>query len=121
MNETVAGTPVPCSAAAARQARIAAVLACPACHTPLRGPVSCPACGTAGERRGEQLDFGGFGESELKADALNRVKELVKTRFHKLYPAAIKVLSPVQDRPGLVNPFLRSFELDRDLVADFGC
>jgi SAM-dependent methyltransferase len=78
-------------------------------------------CGPVGTRHGERLDFGGFGESELKADALNRVKELVKTRFHRLYPAAIKVLSPVQDRPGLVTPFLRGFDLDRDLVADFGC
>ncbi|WP_432987190.1 methyltransferase domain-containing protein [Dactylosporangium sp. CA-233914] len=104
-----------------RQGRLAEVLACPRCHARLDPSLVCVVCGPMGTRRGEQLDFGGFGESELKADALNRVKELVKTRFHRLYPAAIKVLSPVQDRPGLVTPFLRSFDLDRDLVADFGC
>ncbi|WP_433614332.1 class I SAM-dependent methyltransferase [Dactylosporangium sp. CA-139114] len=100
--------------------RLASVLACPRCHGYLDASLVCGACGPVGSRRGEQLDFGGFGESELKADALNRVKELVKTRFHKLYPAAIKVLSPVQDRR-LITPFLNSFDLDRSLVADFGC
>ncbi|WP_433084681.1 class I SAM-dependent methyltransferase [Dactylosporangium sp. CA-052675] len=100
--------------------RLAAVLACPRCRGYLDASLVCGACGPVGSRRGEQLDFGGFGESELKADALNRVKELVKTRFHKLYPAAIKVLSPVQDRR-LITPFLNSFDLDRSLVADFGC
>lgn len=101
--------------------RLASALACPRCHGSLDFSLVCTICGPVGTRRGDQLDFGGFGESELRADALNRIKELVKTRFHKLYPAAIKVLSPVQDRPGLVNPFLRSFDLDRELVAGFGC
>jgi SAM-dependent methyltransferase len=104
-----------------RQDRLAEVLACPRCHAALDGTLVCRVCGTAGQRRGDRLDFGGFAAGELAADPLNRVKELVKTRFHRLYPAAIKVLSPVQDRPGLVTPFLRSFDLDRDLVADFGC
>jgi SAM-dependent methyltransferase len=112
MTDTIADT---------RPGRLAAVLACPRCHSPLGDSLVCAVCGSVGTRRGEQLDFGGFGESELKADALNRIKELVKTRFHRIYPAAIKVLSPVQDRPGLVTPFLRGFDLDRDLVADFGC
>jgi SAM-dependent methyltransferase len=112
MTDTIAGT---------RHGRLASVLACPRCHSSLGDSLACAVCGPVGTRRGEQLDFGGFGESELKADALNRIKELVKTRFHRLYPAAIKVLSPVQDRPGLVAPFLRGFDLDRELVADFGC
>ncbi|WP_433057710.1 class I SAM-dependent methyltransferase [Dactylosporangium sp. CS-033363] len=121
MTDTVTDTPMSSPAAAARQARLAEVLACPACRAPLRGTVACAVCGQAGERRGPQLRFGGFGDEELKADALNRIKELVKTRFHRLYPTAIKVLSPVHDRPGLISGFLRGFDLDRDLVADFGC
>jgi SAM-dependent methyltransferase len=112
MTDTVAGT---------RRDRLAEVLACPRCHAALDAGLACPACGPAGQRRGDGLDFGGFAAAELSADPLNRIKELVKTRFHRLYPAAIRLLSPVQDRPGLVNPFLRSFDLDADLVADFGC
>jgi len=82
--------------------------------------ITCAACGHTGRRRGGQLKFGGFESEELTADALNRIKEFVKKRFNKVYPTAIKVLSPVMDR-NLIMPFLRSFDLDRDLVADFGC
>ena len=103
-----------------RHDRLAEVLACPRCHARLDAGLSCVICGTVGRRDGARLDFGGFGESELTADPLNRIKELVKTRLHKVYPAAIKVLSPVQDR-ALVGRFLRSFDLGTDLVADFGC
>src|SRR5262245_28227952 len=120
MNDTVADQR-PHAPAAARQARIAEALACPACHAPLGETLVCAMCGTTGERRGGQLRFGGFAAAELTADALNRLKEKVKTRFHRLYPAAIKVLSPVHDRPGVISGFLRGFDLDRDLVADFGC
>ncbi|WP_238009745.1 methyltransferase domain-containing protein [Dactylosporangium sp. AC04546] len=121
MNDTIADTPVLAPTAQARHARLAEVLACPSCHHPLRDTVVCPSCGTAGRRSGAQLRFGGFESGELKADALNRVKEFVKTRFHRLYPTAIKLLSPVMNRPGAVRGFLKSFDLDRDVVADFGC
>ncbi|MEV6928614.1 class I SAM-dependent methyltransferase [Dactylosporangium sp. NPDC051485] len=113
MQPTIAGT--------TRQDRLLEVLACPRCHARLDASLACAVCGTTGRRDGERLDFGGFGAGELTADPLNRVKELVKTRLHRLYPAAIRLLSPVQERPGLVAPFLRSFDLDRELVADFGC
>jgi len=121
MNDTVADVRPFGPSAAARQARLASVLSCPACRAPLRDTVVCSVCGNAGENRGGQLKFGGFESETMTADSLNRIKEMVKTRFHKIYPTAIKVLSPVQDRPGLVMPFLRSFDLDNELVADFGC
>jgi SAM-dependent methyltransferase len=128
MNDTVTDAPAMEPSAAGRQARLAQVLACPACHAPLRldggETITCAACGHTGRRRlvagTAQLKFGGFESEELTADALNRIKEFVKKRFNKVYPTAIKVLSPVMDR-NLIMPFLRSFDLDRDLVADFGC
>jgi SAM-dependent methyltransferase len=104
-----------------RHERLRAVLACPRCHARLDAALGCAGCGPVGRRDGGRLDFGGFAAEELTADGLNRVKELVKTRFTRLYPAAIRLLSPVQDRPGLIGGFLRSFDLDRDLVADLGC
>ncbi|WP_432836539.1 methyltransferase domain-containing protein [Dactylosporangium sp. CA-092794] len=112
MYDTIAGT---------RQDRLLEVLACPRCRARLDASLVCAVCGTAGRRDGDRLDFGGFGAAELTADPLNRIKELVKTRFHRLYPAAIRLLSPVLERPGLIAPFLASFDLDRDLVADLGC
>ena len=128
MNDTVTDAPAMEPTAAGRQARLAEVLACPACHAPLRLDggeiVACAACGHTGKllrkNGGSQLKFGGFDSEELTADALNRIKEFVKKRFNKVYPTAIKVLSPVMDR-NLIMPFLRSFDLERDLVADFGC
>jgi SAM-dependent methyltransferase len=112
MSQTISGT---------RHGRLLEVLACPRCRAALDASLSCVVCGTAGRRDGDRLDFGGFGAAELTADPLNRLKEAVKTRFHRLYPAAIRLFSPVQDRPGLVGGFLRGFDLDRDLVADLGC
>src|SRR5689334_22598806 len=123
MNDTATDAPTTAGPRTARLARLAEVLACPSCHTPLRpnsDTIVCAGCGHSGTRRGAQLKFGGFESEELTADALNRVKEFVKKRFNKVYPTAIKVLSPVMDR-NLIMPFLRSFDLDRDLVADFGC
>jgi SAM-dependent methyltransferase len=66
-----------------------------------------------------QLDFGGFADEELRDDPLNRVKETVKRRFGRAYPYAIKALAPVLD-VRFDRPFLRSFDLDHELVADLG-
>jgi SAM-dependent methyltransferase len=112
--------PVPADVSGGRLDRLAPVLACPACHTALdvRGDLVC-ACGTAGKRRGAQLRFGGFADSELQEDPLNRLKEAVKKRFSRVYPAAIGVLSPVLSTR-FAKPFLKSFDLDRELVADLG-
>jgi SAM-dependent methyltransferase len=99
--------------------KLASVLACPSCHGRLDGDLTCTACGAAGQRAGTQLRFGGFDDEVLREDPLNRLKETVKRRFGRVYPLAISVLSPVQS-VNFVKPFLRSFDLDRDLVADLG-
>lgn len=99
--------------------RMAAALACPSCRAPLTGDLHCETCGTSGQRVGRQYRFGGFADAELREDPLNRLKEAVKRRFGRVYPAAIGVLSPVLPSR-FVKPFLRSFDLDRELVADLG-
>jgi SAM-dependent methyltransferase len=99
--------------------RLASVLVCPTCHVKLGTDLVCLTCGTAGERVDNQLRFGGFEDEELRSDPLNRVKEMVKQRFGRIYPLAINVLSPVQTIR-FVQPFLRSFDLDQQLVADLG-
>jgi SAM-dependent methyltransferase len=100
--------------------RLSGLLACPACHTALDvgGDLSC-ACGTSGQRVGTQLRFGGFADEELREDPLNRLKEAVKKRFARFYPIAIGVLAPVLTTR-FVKPFLKTFDLDTQLVADLG-
>lgn len=117
--QTATGQPADSGAATDRGERLAGVLVCPTCHGPLTGDLACTQCGVAGKRHGHQLRFGGFGEAELKQDPLNRLKEGVKQRFSRIYPMAISVLSPVMS-VRFVKPFLDSFDLDRDLVADLG-
>lgn len=102
-----------------RTARILAVLACPVCHGRLDEHLACLQCGHKGSRSGSRFYFGGFGESELRQDPLNRVKESVKRRFGRLYPTAIAVLAPVLPTR-FAQRFLRSFDLRQDLVADLG-
>jgi len=99
--------------------RLTRLLACPACHCALDSDLACAACGTSGERENGQLRFGGFSNDVLRQDPLNRVKEAVKRRFGRAYPLAISLLSPVLTVQ-LVKPFLRTFDLDRQLVADLG-
>ncbi|MGV9776870.1 methyltransferase domain-containing protein [Streptosporangium sp. NPDC003464] len=99
--------------------RAAAVLVCPSCRVPLDGSYTCARCGAGGRRVGDQLRFAGFGDAELRDDPLNRIKESVKRRFGPVYPLAIQLVSPVLLRR-FIRPFLASFDLDRDLVADLG-
>lgn len=99
--------------------RLAAVLACPDCHHALDATLICLACGHAGHRQGRRLHFGGFGDAELRSDWLNRAKETAKQRLGRAYPLAIDALAPVLTR-NFVRPFLRSFDLDTDLVVDLG-
>jgi SAM-dependent methyltransferase len=99
--------------------RLEGMLVCPSCRVPLDDSLACSACGSSGLRRGRRLHFGGFEEDELRDDPLNRVKETVKRRFGRVYPLAIQTLSPVLSQR-FVRPFLSGFDLDRDLVADFG-
>src|SRR6185369_14160767 len=103
----------------ARADRIRAVLACPTCRGALDHDLKCVHCGRSGTWTGTRFIFGGFQVSELRQDPLNRIKESVKRRFGWLYPAAISVLAPVLTTR-FVKPFLRSFELDRELVLDLG-
>ncbi len=104
-----------------RLERLDGLLACPACHAPLdvRGELTCAACGASGERRGSQLSFGGFADEELREDPLNRIKEAVKKRFARFYPVAIGLFAPVLTTR-FVKPFLKTFDLDKQLVADLG-
>ena len=99
--------------------RLEAALACPRCHQPLSEPLTCLTCDEQGRLEGERVHFGGFTETALRDDPLNRLKEAAKQRLGRLYPLAIDALSPVLDR-NFVKPFLASFDLDRDLVADLG-
>jgi SAM-dependent methyltransferase len=102
-----------------RTERIREVLACPTCHGRLDDDLACVRCGQIGKWTGTRFNFGGFGESELRQDPLNRIKESVKRRFGRLYPTAIAVLAPVLPTR-FAKPFLRSFDLSRELVADLG-
>jgi SAM-dependent methyltransferase len=98
--------------------RLAGALACPRCHAGLTD-LHCAGCGVSGHREGTRVHFGGFADAELRMDPLNRLKEGAKQRFGRLYPLAIDVLAPVLTRD-FVRPFLRGFDLDRDLVLDLG-
>lgn len=96
------------------------MLVCPACRSALDAHLTCTVCHLSGERRDGQVRFGGFADDELRGDPLNRLKEVTKRRFGRVYPFAIAALSPVLTR-NFVKPFLRGFDLDRQLVADLGC
>ncbi|MBG0813544.1 class I SAM-dependent methyltransferase [Planomonospora sp. ID82291] len=102
-----------------RSVRLAEALGCPDCRRPLPDSLRCPGCGVSGSRNGPQIAFAGFSDEELRQDPLNHLKESAKRRFGPLYPLAISLLSPVY-MSGSVRSFLRSFDLDRDLVADLG-
>jgi SAM-dependent methyltransferase len=62
---------------------------------------------------------GGVTESVVMDDWLNRAKESAKRRLGCLYPACIKLLSPVHGSP-FVDTFIGRFDLRRHVVADFG-
>lgn len=118
-------TPLPAQRPGGRTSinRLVESLACPDCRGPLGDSLGdslrCPACGSAGQRKGDQMRFGGFADAELRGDPLNRLKETAKRRLGRLYPLAINMLAPVLLRD-VVRPFLRTFDLDHDLVVDLG-
>jgi SAM-dependent methyltransferase len=106
--------------------RIAGVLACPDCHAPLGPPavgdesaLECPRCGARGHRHGAHLEFRCLTGEQLAADWLNWSKERTKRRFGRLYPLAMRLLSPVYG-PDHAQTFLRSFDTTQELVADLG-
>jgi SAM-dependent methyltransferase len=108
--------------------RIAAVLVCPTCRGPLEKVVGsepsedlgCAACGSIVYRRGTQFLFQGLDHEEVKADWLNKSKEIAKRRLGHLYPYAIKLLAPVHTF-GHFKKFVTSFDTHKELVADLGC
>ncbi|MDR3636051.1 MAG: methyltransferase domain-containing protein [Isosphaeraceae bacterium] len=107
--------------------RIARVLACPDCKGPIdveaataEAALACPHCGPKGRTRNGQFLLGGFEREDIEADWLNRRKEKAKKKLGRLYPLAIRALSPVYGAD-VVEHFLRSFDSERDLVADLGC
>jgi SAM-dependent methyltransferase len=81
---------------------------------------TCANCGQEGRRTDNQFIFGGFATSELKEDWLNRVKEFAKRKLGRFYRQAIDVISPMY-APPLIRPWLKTFDANNDLVADFGC
>lgn len=98
---------------------LAPALACPRCHGDLDKDLRCVGCGEAGYRQDDRLHFGGFTDDELRRDPLNRLKETAKRRLGRLYPVAVDLLAPVLVRD-FVRPFLRTFDLDTELVLDLG-
>ncbi len=98
---------------------------CPSCRRRLEGgersagQLTCSHCGGTARRHDERYDFGGLSEDEQDQDWLNALKAQAKRRLGRFYPLAIEVLSPVYGDAG-VDPFLASFDLDRELVCDLG-
>jgi SAM-dependent methyltransferase len=106
--------------------RIRAVLACPDCRVPLESDLdghaaTCSRCERQFQLGSRQFIFDGFAQQDLTADWLNRVKEAAKKRLGRLYPLMIKLLSPVLfSANSQIKSFIKSFETNQDLVADFG-
>jgi SAM-dependent methyltransferase/DNA-directed RNA polymerase subunit RPC12/RpoP len=105
--------------------RIERVLACPDCGSPLqrseaRETLVCPACGARFAARDGQFVFWSFPTEELTDDWLNRLKERAKRRLKRYYPAACRLIAPVYGQD-IVKPFLATFNIESQLVADIGC
>jgi SAM-dependent methyltransferase len=105
--------------------RVLGVLACPECKTAVEPTpteklaLACPDCGAVIRRRNGQILAGGFAQEEIEADWLNRIKEMAKRRLGPVYRIMIHLLSPVYLRDQ-TPPFLQTFDLDSELVADLG-
>jgi SAM-dependent methyltransferase len=106
-------------------ARIAEVLVCPQCRhalelDPHQGALlRCRVCGSTARRNAARFDFGGLDSEALSRDWLDRTKGRAKRLLGGCYPLAIHMLSPVLGTRFL-RPFLGSFDLQRELVADLG-
>jgi SAM-dependent methyltransferase len=104
--------------------RIRAALACPDCRQPLSDvpdahDATCCRCARRFQIDPQQFVFDGFTQQDLTADWLNRAKEIAKRRLGRIYPWMIKFLSPVLSSVP-AKAFVKSFDVDKDLVADFG-
>jgi len=109
-------------------ARIDLSLGCPCCGRSFdRSPEQhgrryiCHGCGTCGRLADEQYVFGGFTREEVAADWLNRFKTAARRRIGPWYGLLTRIVSPVYFGPDIVQPFLDTFDLEVELVADLGC
>jgi SAM-dependent methyltransferase len=80
---------------------------------------TCTSCGAQNQKRDSQYLFGGLTASEVKRDWLNNLKEVAKRRLGRFYRCGIELLSPTYG-PRHVERFLQTFDLRKELVADFG-
>ncbi len=105
--------------------RLAQILACPQCRGALtrgqsdRNSLHCAQCGAEHRRAGRCFDLGGLADKREQRDWLNRIKSRAKRKLGRFYPLAIRLLSPVHARAFLPR-FLKTFDLDRQLVLDLG-
>jgi SAM-dependent methyltransferase len=105
--------------------RVAHVLACPECRTPLNpkqgeSNLVCPQCGSHFTLDSDQFTFWHLPGEAIEQDWLNRAKELGKQRLGGLYPSLCRLIAPVYAVDGM-TPFLRTFDTESELVADLGC
>jgi len=107
-------------------ARMSGVLICPRCRQSVAQQsaagefeLSCPKCAEPIPRQGDQFVFSAFPPEPFQADWLNNIKQSAKLRLGKYYPLAIELLSPVYARR-FVASFLKTFDLERELVVDLG-
>jgi SAM-dependent methyltransferase len=97
--------------------RIRPALVCPECKVALEGTttLTCVSCKRTVRFDGVRWDFGGLSTAEEERDWLDAAKGVAKRRLGRLYPLAIKVLSPVYGDAG-IDAFLRSFGTDAVVV-----
>ena len=104
-------------------ARLREILACPQCRIPLPQSggraLACPQCAATCDVRDGRYVFSEIPTDTVAEDWLNRAKESAKRRLKRFYPLAIDVISPVHG-VNLVRPFLQSFDVESQVVADLG-
>lgn len=102
-------------------------LCCPDCHCAMKdgssdGALQCTQCPRVADNQAGQIRCGGFTLGEVKSDWFNRIKETVKRRLGPAYQLAIDWISPVYtgNRKRRIKKYLKSFDLNREFVADLG-
>jgi SAM-dependent methyltransferase len=107
--------------------RLTGALCCSECHGSLQQLSSgkgwqCNICSKEIAINGNQVCSGGFTQSDVKKDWLNTIKESAKRMLGKKYQACIDIISPVYTgfMLGRLRAFLKSFNMDKQLVADLG-
>jgi hypothetical protein len=107
--------------------RLLTRLCCPKCHrrldtNPEGALARCARCAVEIEISDTRIRSGGFTQDDVQGDWLNTFKEQLKRKLGTQYQLAIDVISPVY--PGFLQrsmkTFLAQYDLDTQLVADFG-